>query len=121
MVVDKEGNVLSVELNDDVRVRTVQELAEKYGFDEYGEIPCKKEVFTRQMFDFGGLKAKVTEIKKNSKGRPTGIIKLNGELYDFWHLLKFDLSMIKSLEDAELNETEPELNENETKEKVQPR
>ena len=108
MVVDKDGNVLSVEVNDSVRVRTVQELAEKYGIDEYGEIPCKKEVFTKQMFDFGGLKAKVTEVKKNSKNKPTGIIKLDGELYDFWNLLKFDLSMIKSLEDMEMNENEPE-------------
>ena len=33
MVVDKDGNVLSVEVNDSVRVRTVQELAEKYGID----------------------------------------------------------------------------------------
>lgn len=106
MNVDNNGNILSVVVGDMVQVRTYEELFNRYGCLENGNIDCGKEVFTTQMVDYQGLKAKVTEVKKNSKGKPSGIVKLNGEFMENWDKFKFSLEMIKEPDEVRENGSE---------------
>lgn len=48
MNVDNNGNILSVVVGDIVQVRTYEELFNRYGCLENGNIDCGKEVFTTQ-------------------------------------------------------------------------
>lgn len=102
MVTDEKGNVLSVVVGDMVQIRSYEEMYNRYGCDENGNIDCGTETFTTQMVDFQGLKAKVKEVKRNSSGKPNGIIKLNGEMMENWDKFRFCLEMIKEIvEDSE--------------------
>lgn len=95
MRVDNDGNILELTVGDRVQVRSYEDMFNRYGANEDGSINCVREVFTTQMIDFQGLKAKVVEVKRNSKGKPTGIVKLEGEIFDYWNKFKFALEMLE--------------------------